>query len=126
MTICPRVSAGDGMYCELFPGFRNSPWYRSGDVASTSTQARASGRNAGRARDSRLRQRRAILLERVGRLGGQGSVFFQESPPNQEGAVSVRLFIGNLPYSATEADLREHLSSVGEPSQIVLPTDRET
>jgi RNA recognition motif-containing protein len=40
--------------------------------------------------------------------------------------VSVRLFIGNLPYSATEPDLREHLSSVGAPSQIVLPTDRET
>jgi cold-inducible RNA-binding protein len=40
--------------------------------------------------------------------------------------VSVRLFIGNLPYSATEADLREHLSSVGAPTQIVLPTDRET
>jgi RNA recognition motif-containing protein len=36
------------------------------------------------------------------------------------------LFIGNLPYVATEAELREHLSSVGEPSQIVLPTDRET
>jgi RNA recognition motif-containing protein len=36
------------------------------------------------------------------------------------------LFIGNLPYSATEADLREHLSSVGNPVQIVLPTDRET
>jgi len=40
--------------------------------------------------------------------------------------VSVRLFIGNLPYSATEADLRDHLSSVGDPVQIVLPTDRET
>jgi RNA recognition motif-containing protein len=40
--------------------------------------------------------------------------------------VSVRLFIGNLPYAATEADLRQHLSSVGEPTQIVLPTDRET
>jgi RNA recognition motif-containing protein len=40
--------------------------------------------------------------------------------------VSVRLFIGNLPYSATEADLREHLSSVGAPTQVVLPTDRET
>ena len=40
--------------------------------------------------------------------------------------MSVRLFIGNLPYAATEADLREHLSSVGAPSQIVLPTDRET
>lgn len=38
----------------------------------------------------------------------------------------VRLFIGNLPYAATEADLREHLSGVGEPTQVVLPTDRET
>jgi cold-inducible RNA-binding protein len=40
--------------------------------------------------------------------------------------VSVRLFIGNLPYAANEADLREHLSSVGAPSQVVLPVDRET
>jgi cold-inducible RNA-binding protein len=40
--------------------------------------------------------------------------------------LSVRLFIGNLPYSANEADLREHLSAVGAPSQIVLPVDRET
>jgi cold-inducible RNA-binding protein len=44
----------------------------------------------------------------------------------EEGAVSVRLFIGNLPYAANEADLREHLSSVGAPSQVVLPVDRET
>jgi RNA recognition motif-containing protein len=53
------------------------------------------------------------------------------SPPidpgtQEEGAVSVRLFIGNLPYAANEADLREHLSSVGVPTQIVLPVDRET
>jgi RNA recognition motif-containing protein len=40
--------------------------------------------------------------------------------------MSVRLFIGNLPYSATEAELREHLSSVGEPASVVLPVDRET
>jgi RNA recognition motif-containing protein len=40
--------------------------------------------------------------------------------------VSVRLFIGNLPYSATEAELREHLSTVGAPASIVLPVDRET
>jgi RNA recognition motif-containing protein len=40
--------------------------------------------------------------------------------------VPVRLFIGNLPYAASEAELREHLSSVGEPTQIVLPVDRET
>ncbi len=42
------------------------------------------------------------------------------------GAVSVRLFIGNLPYAANEAELREHLSSVGAPTQVVLPVDRET
>lgn len=40
--------------------------------------------------------------------------------------MSVRLFIGNLPYSATEADLRALFSEVAEPSQVVLPTDRET
>ena len=40
--------------------------------------------------------------------------------------MSVRLFIGNLPYSANEADLKEHLSSVGAPTHIALPTDRET
>lgn len=40
--------------------------------------------------------------------------------------MSVRLFIGNLPYTATEAELRDHLSSVGVPSSVVLPVDRET
>ncbi len=40
--------------------------------------------------------------------------------------MSVRLFIGNLPYAANEPELREHLSSVGEPAQIVVPVDRET
>lgn len=40
--------------------------------------------------------------------------------------MSVRLFIGNLPYSATEADLRALFSEVAEPQQVVLPTDRET
>ena len=40
--------------------------------------------------------------------------------------MSVRLFIGNLPYAANEADLREHLSGVGAPTQVVLPVDRET
>jgi RNA recognition motif-containing protein len=40
--------------------------------------------------------------------------------------LSVRLFIGNLPYGATEADLRNHFAPVGEPSHVVLPIDRET
>lgn len=40
--------------------------------------------------------------------------------------MTVRLFVGNLPYSATEANLREHFSSVGQLSFVSLPTDRET
>jgi cold-inducible RNA-binding protein len=40
--------------------------------------------------------------------------------------VAVRLFVGNMPYGATEADLRAHFSQVGQPSQVVLPVDRET
>jgi len=36
------------------------------------------------------------------------------------------LFVGNLPYQATEDDLRTHFSQVGEPTQIVRPLDRET
>ncbi len=39
---------------------------------------------------------------------------------------SVRLFVGNLPYQATEDDLRGHFSQVGAPTQIVRPLDRET
>lgn len=59
-------------------------------------------------------------------MAGASFPLLLERPPKHEGVVSVRLFIGNLPYSATEPDLREHLSSVGAPAQIVLPTDRET
>jgi cold-inducible RNA-binding protein len=40
--------------------------------------------------------------------------------------VAIRLFVGNMPYGATEADLRAHFSGVGEPSQIVIPVDRDT
>ena len=40
--------------------------------------------------------------------------------------MAVRLFVGNMPYGATEADLRSHFSQVGQPSQVVLPVDRET
>lgn len=38
----------------------------------------------------------------------------------------VRLFIGNLPYSASEADLRAHFAALAEPSHVVMPVDRET
>ena len=40
--------------------------------------------------------------------------------------MAVRLFIGNLPYGASEADLRAHLSAVAEPSHVAMPVDRET
>ncbi len=40
--------------------------------------------------------------------------------------MAVRLFVGNMPYGATEADLRAHFATVGEPSQVVIPVDRET
>lgn len=40
--------------------------------------------------------------------------------------MAVRLFVGNMPYGATEADLRAHFGGVGTPSQVVIPVDRET
>ncbi len=40
--------------------------------------------------------------------------------------MAVRLFIGNLPYDATEADLRAHFAPVAEPSHVAMPVDRET
>jgi cold-inducible RNA-binding protein len=38
----------------------------------------------------------------------------------------VRLFVGNLPYETTEAEIREHFSAVASPSYVYLPTDRES
>ena len=38
----------------------------------------------------------------------------------------VRLFVGNLSYEATEAELRQHFGTIGPVSYCYLPTDRET
>jgi len=40
--------------------------------------------------------------------------------------MSVRLFVGNLPYDATEEEIRHHFSAVGNLSYVSIPLDRET
>jgi cold-inducible RNA-binding protein len=40
--------------------------------------------------------------------------------------LAVRLFIGNLPYDATETELRGHFAPVGAPLQVLVPVDRDT
>ena len=40
--------------------------------------------------------------------------------------MSVRLFVGNLSYQATEAEVREHFSAVGPLVFLHLPTDRDS
>ena len=40
--------------------------------------------------------------------------------------MSVRLFVGNLPYDVTEAELKEFFAAVGTPLSVRVPTDRET
>jgi cold-inducible RNA-binding protein len=37
-----------------------------------------------------------------------------------------RLFVGNLPYEATESDLSAHFSQAGPVSRVFLPLDRDT
>ena len=38
----------------------------------------------------------------------------------------VRLFVGNLPYDATEEDIRDHFSTAGSVLNVFIPLDRET
>jgi RNA recognition motif-containing protein len=40
--------------------------------------------------------------------------------------MAVRLFVGNLPYDVTETELSQLFSAAGSPSNVRLPTDRET
>jgi len=40
--------------------------------------------------------------------------------------MSVRLFVGNLPYDATEDEIRSHFATAGNLASVFLPVDRET
>ena len=37
-----------------------------------------------------------------------------------------RLFVGNLPYDATEVELKAHFAQAGPVSRVFIPLDRET
>jgi RNA recognition motif-containing protein len=40
--------------------------------------------------------------------------------------MGIRLYVGNLPFNVTEAELREYFSTIGPLSYLAIPTDRET
>jgi cold-inducible RNA-binding protein len=40
--------------------------------------------------------------------------------------MSVRLFVGNLPYDASEDEIRSHFASAGNLASVFIPVDRET
>ena len=40
--------------------------------------------------------------------------------------MSVRLFVGNLPYDASEDEIREHFATAGNLASVFIPVDRET
>src|SRR6266571_1815715 len=49
------------------------------------------------------------------------------TPSTQEKhGMAVRLFIGNLSYDVTEAELRAHFAALGPLTSLALPTDRDT
>lgn len=47
-------------------------------------------------------------------------------PGADRGSPPARVFVGNLPYSATGAELKEFFSTVGPVSSVILPVDRES
>src|SRR5207302_147752 len=49
------------------------------------------------------------------------SPFTEEKP-----VMAVRLFVGNLPYDVTEAELRAHFAAIGPLASLSLATDRDT
>ena len=40
--------------------------------------------------------------------------------------MNTKMYVGNLPFSASELDVREHFSQYGDVSDVYLPMDRES
>ena len=49
-----------------------------------------------------------------------------QSGLDEKNTMGIRLYVGNLPFNVTEAELREHFSTIGTLSYLSIPTDRET
>ena len=45
---------------------------------------------------------------------------------DEKNTMGIRLYIGNLPLNVSEAELREHFSTIGLLSYLSIPRDRET
>ena len=46
--------------------------------------------------------------------------------PEEKHGMAVRLFVGNLPYDVTEAELRAHFAAIGPLAYLSLAMDRDT
>jgi RNA recognition motif-containing protein len=73
---------------------------------------------------------KAILQLNRADLNGQPLAVSEARAHPQSGAdrgrPPARLFVGNLPYNATDAELKEFFSSVGPVSSVSLPVERES
>jgi cold-inducible RNA-binding protein len=63
-------------------------------------------------------------IQRASRLSLKVSIF--QSGSDEKDTMGIRLYVGNLPFNVTEAELREHFSTIGPVAYISIPTDRET
>lgn len=56
------------------------------------------------------------------------AAFFYNPPPNPQEKIGmdVKLYVGNLPYSATEDELRNLFAQAGNVTSVALIKDRET
>jgi cold-inducible RNA-binding protein len=61
-----------------------------------------------------------------GRVAGEAGELIASNIFHERHRLAVRLFVGNLPYDATDTELRAHFAPVGQPLQVLVPVDRET